>query len=113
MGWISSEMFQFSNGSNAKQIQSMNMADTIIMKDRVEGSVLGVNNVIVYGGVLGNIENCENVYIIGGNALGDLNNNGMVVECDDAALEIKARTTKTNMQNNNLFHDPITISPYT
>lgn len=109
MGWIP----RIPSGSNAEQIQSMNMADTIIMKDRVEGSILGVNNVVVYDGVLGNIENCENVYVIGGNVLGDLNNNDMVVECDDAALEIKARNIKISMQNNNLFHDPITISPYT
>ena len=95
MGWIPGGMLQFSSESNTKTI-----------KNHVENNIHDVNNLIIYGDVLGNIKKCENVYIIGGSVLGNLNNNGMVFGCDNS------ETTKVDTQNNNLFHDPVTISPY-
>lgn len=55
---------------------------TVVMNDRVSGNVGHVDNLVVYGGVIGNIEKCENVYIIGGDILGNVNSNGMVFGCD-------------------------------
>ena len=78
-----------------KQKRFMNIAaDTMMINDRVNGNIQGINNVIVYGGVLGNISNCENVYIIGGSILGNVDNNGMVFGCDDSELTKKSQSIR-------------------
>ena len=56
--------------------------NTLVINTGVDENVNNIDNVVIYGRVIGDITNCENVYIIGGDVVGNVNSNGMVFECD-------------------------------